>query len=128
MFTRDYFWIALGASFGACLRYAIAHLCFICFGPIFPIGTLLVNILGCFILGNLYAFIQGNNLFSSILHPLLGIGFCGGLTTFSAFAMENMLLIGQGAWLKAGLFTFLNLAFCLSATALGYYACVCWQK
>ena len=74
-----YLLVALGASLGSCLRYLAGHY----LDHVFPRGTLLVNLVGSFLLGVLAGLALDGNAMA-----LLGTGFCGGLTTFSAFAVK----------------------------------------
>ena len=71
--------VALGAAAGACVRYVAGHL----LDRRFPRGTLLANVAGSFVLGALSAL-----ALSGSATALLGAGFCGGLTTYSAFAVQ----------------------------------------
>lgn len=58
----------------------------------FPWGTFMVNLVGCFLIGMIYALIDKNIIMSQEAKLLLTTGFCGGLTTFSTFSHENLLL------------------------------------
>lgn len=62
----------------------------------FPWGTLLVNVTGCFIIGLIYAISEKGTLMSPEWRLLLATGFCGGFTTFSSFAYENIVLLREG--------------------------------
>ncbi|CAA9369003.1 MAG: Fluoride ion transporter CrcB [uncultured Nocardioidaceae bacterium] len=74
-------WVALGAAVGAPLRYAVGHF----LDRQVPWGTVLVNVVGSFLLGLL----SGMALTGAAM-ALVGVGFCGGLTTYSAFAVQTV--------------------------------------
>ncbi|HEX5471687.1 MAG TPA: fluoride efflux transporter CrcB [Lacipirellulaceae bacterium] len=100
----SYFWIAIGSALGGIARYscsgAIAHM----IGETFPWGTLIVNIIGCFIIG-FFATLTGPDgriFVSSIARQFVMVGFCGGYTTFSSFSLQTLNLIDNGEWLLAG--------------------------
>ena len=73
--------VALGAAVGAVLRYLAGHWFD---DDRFPAGTLVVNVAGSFMLGAFSAMVMSGSLFA-----LVGTGFCGGLTTYSAFAVQT---------------------------------------
>ncbi|WP_082373698.1 fluoride efflux transporter CrcB [Nocardia sp. NRRL S-836] len=78
--------VFVGAALGAPVRYLIDWAVKARYGSGFPYGTLVVNVLGCFLIG----FFAG-----TAWMPLLGVGFCGGLTTYSTFSYETVLLLEQ---------------------------------
>lgn len=83
--------VALGGALGSVSRYSITLLMK---NNVFPLATVIVNIIGSFIIGLLSAlFISKLNNFDSVLKPLLVIGFLGGFTTFSSFSMDTLRLI-----------------------------------
>lgn len=88
---------------------------------LFPWGTLLVNICGCFIIGVLYALV---NKLPGVLSPemqtLLMAGFCGGLTTFSTFSHENYLLFQSNNFCLVAVYAALSLLFGFMAAWLGH--------
>jgi CrcB protein len=110
--------IALGGAAGSVLRYLLGgraqH-----FAPHgFPLGTLFVNVVGCFLVGMLvrqFMNIQTHNY----LRALLVVGFCGGFTTFSTFSMETVGLIEGGEYPRAIGYIALSIALCLTATFTG---------
>jgi len=81
----------------------------------FPWGTFLVNVVGCFLIGLFYGLSEKNNIASTELRMFLTVGFCGGFTTFSTFANENLALLRNGEFfyfaLYAGLSVFIGLLF-----------------
>ena len=110
--------VAFGGSIGAVLRYLISIFMIQVFGSSFPFGTLLVNVLGSFLMGVIYALGQMSHI-SPELKALIGIGLLGALTTFSTFSNETLLLLQEGDWLKATLNVVLNLSLCLFMVYLG---------
>jgi len=113
--------IALGGAAGSVLRYLIGgrvqHL-----APHgFPLGTLFVNVVGCFLVGMLvrqFMNIQTHNY----LRALLVVGFCGGFTTFSTFSMETVGLIEGGEYSRAMGYIALSVVLCLTGTFAGMSA------
>ncbi|NKF50594.1 fluoride efflux transporter CrcB [Shewanella sp. WXL01] len=110
--------VALGGSIGAVLRYLISLFMLQVFGTSFPFGTLLVNIIGSFLMGVVYALGQISHV-SPELKALIGVGMLGALTTFSTFSNETLLLIQEGYWLKGFLNVLLNVTLCLFMVYLG---------
>lgn len=87
------FWlVALGGSIGSCMRYLISLWSAEYVGAGFPYGTLLVNVIGSFIIGVFMAAATEKFIMNPNLRFLVVIGFCGGLTTFSSFSYETMKL------------------------------------
>ena len=114
-----YGFIALGGAAGACLRFFLSQLMFQWFGKGFPFGTLLVNVIGSFCLGLVYALIEQGQIEIVLWRTTIGIGFLGALTTFSTFSVDTLLLLQQGLWVRGVLNIVLNLTCCLFAAWLG---------
>jgi CrcB protein len=110
--------VALGGSIGAVLRYLLSIFMIQLFGSSFPFGTLLVNVLGSFCMGIVYALGQVSHL-SPELKALVGVGLLGALTTFSTFSNETLLLMQQGYWFKALMNVLLNISLCLFMVYVG---------
>ena len=83
-------WVMLGGSIGAVLRYGTTLLCARLFGAGFPIGTLVVNLAGCFLIGVAMALAERNTIVTPTVRLLFVTGFLGGLTTFSSYAWESV--------------------------------------
>lgn len=90
--------VFLGSGLGGACRYIIGKLIQpLAHGSLFPWGTFLVNIGGCFLIGLLYALIDKGSLGNTQIRLLATVGFCGGFTTFSTFINENYLLFGASS-------------------------------
>lgn len=112
--------VALGAGAGGVLRYYISTQLIKQIAVIFPLGTLTVNVLGSFLLGFLIFAFDEKELLNPTLKLLLGVGFCGGFTTFSTFSLETINLIRDTQFLYAGLNIFLNVILTMLGVYLGY--------
>ena len=95
----DFLVISLGAIVGANARYWMSRSALRLLGPVFPYGTLAINVLGSFVLGFFLAWITQRGIVDPRWRLLVAVGFCGGFTTFSSYAVESMALIEQGQWL-----------------------------
>ena len=87
--------VVLGGGIGACLRYLIGLIPFK--EPFtFPVKTLIINLLGCFVIGLIAALTVKNSSLSPKTVLFIKTGLCGGFTTFSTFALETEALIKTG--------------------------------
>ena len=90
--------VALGAIFGANLRYILSRLMAKLLGPVFPYGTLIINVAGSFLVGWFMIWTTERVLVDPRWRLLIVIGFCGGFTTFSSYAFESIAYFEQGQW------------------------------
>lgn len=112
--------IGLGSGIGGIFRYLLSSMVHQYFGRTFPYGTLLVNTVGCLLMGFLFAILLER--FDGIgehLRAFLLIGFLGGFTTFSSFSIETLNLFENGQLLYAFLNILVSIILCLSLTWLG---------
>jgi fluoride exporter len=110
-----------GSGAGGVLRYFIQKF-FIDAGFVqFPAGTFVVNIAGCFLIGLFEALAAKNNLISPEWRLALTTGLCGGFTTFSTFANENINLLHNGDYLYFSIYLILSIVLGLGAVVFGNY-------
>jgi fluoride exporter len=115
-----YLWLSLGGLAGTLARYFMSGWISRVFPGFFPLGTLAVNALGCFLIGIFAAIAEQKGLsFSAKL--LLITGFCGAFTTFSALIFESWYLVRQQGVLPAFLNLFLSLTAGFICFALGFW-------
>jgi CrcB protein len=117
----SYLWIALGSALGGVARYACSTLVAQGFGGAFPWGTLLVNVIGSFVIG-LFATLTGPDGRLLVLPDtrlFVMVGVCGGYTTFSSFSLQTLILIREGDIPRAGLNVVASVALCMLSVWLG---------
>jgi len=107
--------IAAGGAIGALLRFWFSSGAHYLLGKGFPYGTLLVNVIGSFIIGAVYVFMIERGEISEDWRAFLVIGLLGAFTTFSTFSFETINLVETGEMLKAGLNIIISVSFCLAA-------------
>lgn len=90
---RNVLLVAAGGMVGSVARYLVAVYFTHRYGPGFPLGTLVVNIVGCFVIGVVLGLVGRIPVMSSEVRLLLATGFCGGFTTFSSFMYEVVELV-----------------------------------
>ena len=100
--------VGLGGGLGSIFRFLTSVLTQRYVQSLFPWATFIVNILGCLVIGLLVGYLTKNNLAHAHLKLLFITGFCGGFTTFSAFALENLKLFQSGHSLMALLYIALS--------------------
>ncbi len=94
----DFLAISVGAIVGANLRYWTSRSAVRWLGPVFPYGTLSINVLGSFVLGFFLVWTSERVLVDPRWRLLIAVGFCGGYTTFSSYAYETIAFFEQGQW------------------------------
>lgn len=113
--------IALGGALGALARVGVTTLLTRALGAGFPWGTGMVNVAGSFLMG-LALVLVFRNAEMARHAPLLGPGLLGGFTTFSAFALDALVLAERGRFVAAGVYVLGSVALSLVAVGLGAWA------
>ncbi|MCL4315848.1 MAG: fluoride efflux transporter CrcB [Gammaproteobacteria bacterium] len=114
--------IAAGGAAGSVLRFWMSAWIYGQLGRDFPYGTLAVNVLGSLLMGVLFVLLTERLSLAPVWRAGLLIGVLGGFTTFSAFSMETVNLIEEGAHLKALLNIATSVIVCVGATWVGVVA------
>lgn len=96
MTWKDILMVGLGGGVGSVARFLCQRFVHTWYPHAFPFGTLIVNFLGCFLIGLLLGLMEKGSIVKPEWKLLLVTGFCGGFTTFSAFAAENIQLLRDG--------------------------------
>ena len=113
---KNLLFVGLGGALGSMLRYTVQRFAN---EPVFPYGTLLVNITGCFFIGLLWGLLSRNSM-AQVTGLLLMSGFCGGFTTFSAFTQEGVQMINDNRWIMLCVYTGASVIGGLLASFTGY--------
>lgn len=112
-------YVFVGGGLGSMLRFLLSWSIQRQGMSVFPWGTFIINVLGCVFIGYLFALFSAFSKQQEVYKLLLMVGFCGGFTTFSSFALEQMNLINQQQWLAAiGYFAGTNIL-CLLGVGAG---------
>ena len=117
----NFFLVGIAAAIGAWLRWVIGYIFSVLY-PSFPFGTLVVNLLGGFLMGLSIAYFQ--NIASSLNEELklfINIGFLGGLTTFSAYTSEIFTFLQKGEIQTSFLFLISHVLGALIMAFIGWY-------
>jgi CrcB protein len=118
--SSAFLWVALGGAIGSALRYGVGEsMRRIPALATFPWATLFINVLGSFVIGGFLRWSSDTDA-SPQVRAFVAIGLCGGFTTFSTFAAENLTLLQDGQLARAAAHAILSLALTVSAAFLGY--------
>ena len=112
--------VFIGGGVGSSLRYLISKFSNDYLNS-FTLGTFIVNILGCFLLGFIIGISFKNTYLTQNQALLLGTGFCGGFTTFSTFASENHSLLKSGDLFQFSVYTLGSVGIGIIAVAIGFW-------
>lgn len=114
-----FFWVCLAGAAGTGVRYLVGAWTAERFGVSFPYGTLIVNVVGCFLIALVMHLALSTAAFPPNLRFALATGFIGGLTTYSSFNYETTKLLRDGAWVAASLNFGITAVACFVAGLLG---------
>ncbi|MDD5184702.1 MAG: fluoride efflux transporter CrcB [Paludibacter sp.] len=119
---KQLLFIGLGGFIGTIARFGVSKLNIYWHFLSIPMGTLTVNVLGSFLIGILVGISQKSDLLSPDLRLFLMVGVCGGFTTFSSFSAENLMLMQNGQFLTAFIYTASSLLLGFLAVYLGFFS------
>ena len=111
--------VAVAGAVGSVSRYALGRAVQRMVTIPFPAGTLLVNVVGCVLVGAIAGHYLDDRT-QPVLRTALIVGLCGGFTTYSAFSLETVEMLGRGEWGKAWGYVIATVLLCIAGTALGY--------
>ena len=116
-----YVWVAIGSALGGMARHGVGAWSITLMGGSFPWGTLIVNIVGSFIIGAFagVSAVVGPPVFNEDIRLFVAVGLCGGFTTFSAFSLQTLNLIQAGDWSGVSFNVAGSVVFCILAVWLG---------
>ena len=119
--------VGVGGFAGAICRYLVYEATLILYkGAWFPLGTLTVNISGCFVIGILGGLSETREIITPEIRALVFVGFLGGFTTFSTFAYENHIFLKGSDYLTMLPYIILTFTLGISAVFLGLYLAKLW--
>jgi len=110
--------VGIGGFLGSIGRYYTQILFNKIFNNPFPLGTMTANVVGCFIIGIIFALGLRQGSLSNEWKLFLAVGFCGGYTTFSSFSLENLNLVQSGHYMLAIFYTLASVMLGFGATLL----------
>ncbi len=113
--------VGTGGFLGSISRYLVSRFMLSNFPSAFPYGTFVVNITGCFLIGFIFGISEKSSIITTGWRLFLAVGFCGGFTTFSTFANENLALLRDGEFFNFFLYTGLSVVLGLTATFIGVF-------
>lgn len=119
-----YLYVAIGGALGSMARFWMANSMAVLTGPAFPWGTLLINIIGSFVI-SFFGVLAGPGMRLGVPYEMrvfVTVGLCGGFTTFSAFSLQTIDLMKNGQSSRAMIYVAASIILCVGACGLGFLA------
>ncbi len=117
--------VGIGGGVGSVCRFGVSELGAKLLGKSFPFGIFIVNVVGCFAIGIVAAFLLEERFWVNVsthhARALLITGFIGGFTTFSSFSLDALMLFQKGEWTKAMTYIVLSVIISMLAVTVGFY-------
>lgn len=117
--SRSIIFVAIGGAIGCVVRFLSVSLVVSLLPFTFPFGTFVVNVLGCFVMGAAVGLSERYLWIHQDCRVFITAGFCGGFTTFSAFAFENVELLLDKNYGTFAAYSLASFVFCLVAAFFG---------
>ena len=114
---KQLFLVFLGGGLGSIIRLIVNRLIP---SESFPYSTLTVNMIGSFLIGLIISYLIDSNMLKSDYYYFLVVGICGGLTTFSAFSIENFNFIKSNEIFNSFIYIFISVSLCIALAYLGF--------
>lgn len=111
--------VFIGGGIGSVLRYLTSIFCMRVLNTTLPMATFSVNILGSFIIGLTVSYFLHKTGLSQTYKLFITVGFCGGLSTFSTFSIEILIMLKQGNYFYSAIYTILTIIACFTAALIG---------
>jgi len=119
--AKTLLFIGFGGGVGSIARYLISMYVQKTFPAVFPFGTFAINLLGCLLIGLFFGLSERFQWMTEEWRIFLTVGFCGGFTTFSAFAYENLKLLQSGDYLNFLLYSIGSIIIGIMMVMAGFY-------
>ncbi len=117
--VRSMLFAGLGGFIGTILRFLVSKYFQLNFDTVFPWGTLIINIAGCFLIGIFLGIFEKGFIMSSEWRLFFTVGICGGFTTFSSFSNDAYMLLQNKELLKFSLYAGMSFVFGIVSVLLG---------